>query len=336
MSSARLARVLLRTGIGLGISFAAVLLIAKTFDLTRTGQILQNAGLPALGIAGLLLAADVLARGRRWEALLRPVMPNPRASVLPHLLVGYLVNNALPARIGEIVRCHTLGEREGMSRATVGGTVVVERLLDVAVLAVIALAALFLTPSSGALQVGVATAVVLSLGGAALVWRIVTGRPGDRVSRFMDRPGLRVVSSLANRVHDGLAVVRSRRSVVAAVAWSAVAWTVTGVAFAVTARFVGLELTPPQVILFVAGVNLVAAVPAGPSNLGTFELAAVSVAAALGVSATQALAMAVIVHVATVAVTTTGGMLSLAYLYLAPAPRRVPAMADVSADPRDR
>jgi hypothetical protein len=60
------------------------------------------------------------------------------------------------------------------------------------------------------------------------------------------------------------------------------------------------------------------------------------VAAAIGVSPTQALAMAVMVHVATISVTSLGGIASAWYLYVGPLPRRVPvpAMAE-STEPRE-
>ena len=56
--------------------------------------------------------------------------------MLGYLLVGYLANNILPARLGELVRSHYLGDREGISRASALGTVVVERVVDTAVVVV--------------------------------------------------------------------------------------------------------------------------------------------------------------------------------------------------------
>jgi uncharacterized protein (TIRG00374 family) len=323
--------------IGLAISVASILVIANAFDLGRTRQVLEQAGWPAFFMAAALIGADVIVRGWRWQALLHPVRRLPTRSVLPHLLIGYLANNALPARLGELVRCHTLGDREGISRATVAGTVVVERLLDAGVLAILALVAVMMTPSSTALVVAVASALAISTVGVLFVWRIVAGRSSFGLRWIFGGSGGRALASIANRVREGLSVVQSRHAVSRAVAFSAVAWTLTSLAFATTARFVGLDLSVGEVILFVAGVNLVAVVPAGPSNLGTYELAAVSVAAAIGVPLTQALAMAVIVHVATLSVTSLGGMASALYLYVGPVarPLTVPVLAETSRDTRE-
>ena len=73
---------------------------------------------------------DIGARGARWQALLAPIAAVPYRRVLGYTYIGYLANNILPARLGELVRSHALGEGEGISRTTVLGTVVVERIVD--------------------------------------------------------------------------------------------------------------------------------------------------------------------------------------------------------------
>ena len=89
---------------------------------------------------------DIGARGARWRALLAPIAPLPYRRVLGYTYIGYLANNVLPARLGELYRSHALGEGEGVSRTTVLGTVVVERVVDtVMVVAIAAVAVLVLS-----------------------------------------------------------------------------------------------------------------------------------------------------------------------------------------------
>ena len=74
-----------------------------------------------------------LARALRWQRLLAPIAAVPYLHMLQYLLVGYVFNNVLPARLGELVRSHYAGDREGISRSTTLGTVVVERVIDLVV-----------------------------------------------------------------------------------------------------------------------------------------------------------------------------------------------------------
>ena len=46
------------------------------------------------------------------------------------VVVGYMANNLLPLRIGEVVRSYYVGEREGVSKTAALATILIERLMD--------------------------------------------------------------------------------------------------------------------------------------------------------------------------------------------------------------
>ncbi|MEA2620496.1 MAG: glycosyltransferase 2 family protein, partial [Chloroflexota bacterium] len=137
---------LLRGTIGIAISVAAVWILVHSVDVGTALQVLGRAS--PLWIAVMLVTAilDISSRGARWRVLLAPIAPLPYRRVLGYTYLGYLANNVLPARLGELYRSHALGEGEGVSRTTVLGTVVVERVVDtVMVVAIAALAVLVLS-----------------------------------------------------------------------------------------------------------------------------------------------------------------------------------------------
>jgi len=235
--------------------------------------------------------------------------------MLGYLLVGYLANNILPARLGELVRSHYLGDREGISRASALGTVVVERVVDLVAVVGIASAALLVLSVrgvvAGAVLVGAGVAglllVVLALG-------IVAHRlPGaDRVRAAVERwPQVR---EMAGKLQGGLAVAGRPSTLAEALAASAAAWTVAILAWAAVGQSIGLELSIGQAALIASGVALASAVPAGPSNLGTFEFAAVEIGKAIGVPADSAFALALIIHATILVVTSVGGGVAVARL----------------------
>ena len=57
----------------------------------------------------------------------------------------------------------------------------------------------------------------------------------------------------------------------------------TVLAFAAAGQAVDVQPTIGQAALLAAGTNLATAIPAGPGYLGTFELAAVTIAASVGI-----------------------------------------------------
>ena len=77
-------------------------------------------------------------RSERWQRLLVDERAKPhRADTYALTVVGYMGNNILPARAGDAIRVVLMAPRAETSKRTVVGTLLAERLLDVAVLLVI-------------------------------------------------------------------------------------------------------------------------------------------------------------------------------------------------------
>jgi glycosyltransferase 2 family protein len=306
---------LLRGGIGAAISVVAIWLVLRSVDIGQTIEILRAADLGWIGLVGGFVVIDLLMRALRWQRLVAPIGHVGFLPMLGYLLIGYLANNVLPARLGELVRSHYLGDREGLSRTTTLGTVVVERVVDFVVVVAIASAAILVLSVRGivanAVLAGVALAALLAAGIAVGV--AAHRLPGaDRIAAMASRWPR--VTELAGKLRGGLAVAGKPRTLTEALALSLFAWGATVLAFAAAGQAVGIELTIGQASLLAAGVALVTAIPAGPANLGTFELAAVEIAKAVGVPQHEAFAIALLVHAAILAITSVGGLVALARL----------------------
>jgi uncharacterized membrane protein YbhN (UPF0104 family) len=111
-----------------------------------------------------------------------------------------------------------------------------------------------------------------------------------------------------------LAVAGRPRTLFEALALSVAAWAATLLAFAAAGQAVGLELRIGEAALLSSGVALASAIPSGPGYLGTYELAAVKIAEALGLPTDEAFAIALLVHASILAVTSIGGAVALARL----------------------
>jgi hypothetical protein len=308
-------RAVARAVLGSAVSIVALALVLRSVDLERTVDVLRSAAPAWIVVAAVFIAVDVLVRAVRWRRLLVPIRSVGFRPMLGYLLVGYLANNVLPARLGELVRSHYLGDREGISRTTTLGTVVVERVVDTAVVVAIAAVAILVLNVRGvvtdAVTVGVAIVALLVV---ALAVGIAAHRlPGSEAVALRAARWPRV-GELATKLRDGLAVAGRPRTLVEALVLSAVAWGATLLAFAAAGQAVGLELRIGEAALLSSGVALASAIPSGPGYLGTYELAAVKIAEALGVPVDPAFAMALLVHASILIVTSAGGAVALARL----------------------
>jgi uncharacterized protein (TIRG00374 family) len=306
---------LARSGIGILISLVCLYLVLRGVDLGQTAGILGGARLPWLGLGVVAVTADLVFRALRWQVLIAPIRPVPIRRLSSYMLVGYLANNVLPARLGELVRSHYLGDREGISRSATLGTVVVERVVDTVVLVGIGAAAILVLNVRGvvvsAILVGVALAglLVVALAAALAAHRLPGAR---RISAFLGRwPRLK---GIILRLREGLRVAALPRTVAASAILSVAAWSCTVIAVLAVGQALGIELTVGEGALLAAGTNLATAIPSGPGYLGTFEYAGQTIAAAFGLPAAKGLALALLIHVLTLAVSSAGGAAALVRL----------------------
>ena len=209
--------------IGLAVSGLFLLLLLLRVDRQEIVSALSNANYlyvaPAIG----LYFVAVYFRSIRWAYLLSPIGRFPVGRLYPVVIIGYMANNLLPARLGELVRSYYLAQRETVSRSTALATVAVERVYDgVALLSFVAISApalLLLGRFEGtgdysretALAVAIGTVAIFSL---AFAFLVLAARPG--FSKVVDpilslapakaRPALR---DLVHRFIDGLQVLDS-------------------------------------------------------------------------------------------------------------------------------
>jgi uncharacterized protein (TIRG00374 family) len=303
---------LLRGTLGIAISVFAIYVLVNSVNIDAALQVLKTASPAWIAVMFVTALIDIGARGARWRVLLAPIAPLPYRRVLGYTYIGYLANNVLPARLGELYRSHALGEGEGVSRPTVLGTVVVERVVDTVMVVAIAAIAVLVLSVRGVMT----SAVLLGLAFVALLvivlgLGIVAHRlPGaDRVTAIIARrPRL---LELARRLRDGLAVAQHPRVVALALVFSALAWTASTATFLVAGQAVGVQLSVAQAALITSGVALVSIVPSGPGYVGTFELTVVAIADGLGIPRDPAFALGLLVHIVVLLITSVGGVIAM-------------------------
>lgn len=292
---------------GLAISLVALAFVFSTVDVAAAWEILAQADVVVLLLALGIVAAQIVVRGWRWRVVLphRPDgTPVPIARTILPLLVGYLGNAVLPARLGEPIRAALVARREQLDTLESFGATMLERLIDVVTLALVGFIAAvalgaewWIVVAAGAVGIGglVAFGVLVLVGttrladiGATLLSRIGLGA---RTVRFQGW-----VRSFAGGVDRG----RDLPRLGLAIGISLVAWVLDAMIFFLVAIALGIDIGFPGAVLIGAVAVLATAIPAAPGYVGTFEVAATTTAVALGVPRPEALALAVLVHLITV------------------------------------
>ena len=321
----------------LGIIGSAAFLAVFVFlfvDFDTIGGVLTTANYAYVAPSLVLYFLAVQFRTMRWRYLLRPLMGNTRRPLFPVVVVGYMANNLVPVRIGEVLRSYYLSVREPVSAAGAFGTVAVERASDVmALLLFFALAWAFL-PASGAFGdfvddvpggATVLTIVALLPFLAVLaVVGVITVLSEDTVLRLAGRVAaplpdslraraLKLVASLLN----GLTVVSSPKAFFAVFIYSIPVWAMEAamyyliaLGFDVRSQFDSQLEFIAVLLVFTAAANLAGVLPSSAGSWGPFDFFGAAALVAVGVPKEIAVGFALTVHVALwVPVTALGAIL---------------------------
>src|SRR6266550_5889021 len=120
----------------IAISFVALGAVAWWASRQHVGA-LPDDGHALRGMLGAvaIYALTTLARGERWHRVLLLIgARSRRADAYSLTAVGYMGNNTLPARAGDLLKSVLTARRTGLTTPEVLGAAVAERVLDAAAL----------------------------------------------------------------------------------------------------------------------------------------------------------------------------------------------------------
>ena len=271
-------------------------------------------------VALALMCASMFIRAEAWTAILRAAIPDApvrRRDATRGVMIGVLMSATLPARLGEPSRALIVARRLGRVRErlpVVLGTLVSQTLLNLLALAVLgtimfSTVGLFQGNEKALVFATVAPVVVIAL---LLVAPMLLRR--GKPSRFKRlRQALAMVRHGMTQVRHGLVVFKHPKLGAWAVVMQLFAWALQWIACYALLVALGLDhlagMGAAAAVLF--AVNVTAALPATPSNIGVFQAACVAVLHAYGVNNADALGYGIILQAVEVATAVALGMPAL-------------------------
>lgn len=292
-------------------------LALRNVDFSALGGALGEANYWYLLPLGLLLLGSHLLRAWRWQMLLEALPDDeqrtqrvPLTTAFYSVMIGYMVNYAAP-RLGEVARTANLARQTRLPFSGVLGTVVVERLLDVLVLALGLVAAVVVladrtaaltpifSPAADLLaEPPVAWWIIVVAGLAVVVGGALLFRTALARSARAEGMARRVVATL-HSFKDGLASVLRAPRRLGIVATTVAIWACYLVMTYLPLPMLGISglgLGDAWVLLMVGSVGM--SVPS-PGGVGSYHYVTIRTMEGLfGVATAPATAYAVLTHAA--------------------------------------
>lgn len=272
---------------------------------------------PALLLAsGAAVGVGIFLRTWRWQIMLEPELPERRyGDLLDIVNLGYLANNLLPARLGDVIRSYLAAEWTPASFTFALSTTAVERVLDTLVVVTMLFGVLpFLPVPPEAAQAGGLLGIAFFAAGIVLVVMAWYKTQSEKLIRAVLRPlpiNEAVWSERIVALLEGFAVVRQPMRFARVLLSTALIWVVAIASywFVFLAFNLNLDFVAGAFVISVAALGM--AIPSGPASTGTYDAAASGALQILGVVQGLAGGVAVILHAINFIVITLFGLWSL-------------------------
>ena len=337
-----------RFAVGLLFTGGSLALLGRLIDWKATLLALKAADPVFIGLAVTCLVLSLTAKALRWRFLLpeSSSVTTPRLYRIMH--ISFLLNNVLPARLGDVARVAMTSRQPGLRLGSVLSSLLTERVADaVTLLTCFVVVSPFLPiPGQYVEWLHVAWYTLAGLVAIALL-SVVLRRPAARwatrlrLSRAVPLPGR--ARQEASSFGEGLRQLFSRGHVAHIWGFSAIAWLGAFAINYLVMRALQIDAPVTVAVLLTCVTNLAMLIPSSPGYIGVFHAAATLALLPFDVDAARALSFAIVAHLVNVLPVSLLGAaflllgretisLNLGALRRTPAPAAVdPAVAEVEA-----
>jgi uncharacterized protein (TIRG00374 family) len=314
-----------RFGVAAAISGVALWLAVRNAQLVGLRSALTHADFVWLLPYPVVCIVLNVIRGEIWRQLLRRRVTTAQAFWA--YSVGFLANNVLPFRLGEAVRVVMLSRRCELPVVEVAAAAGLERLLDLAILAVLLAAVGPRIARIPGLMTG--AVLVVAIVGLALVaivmlvrWRDQSLVALERATGWMSDASRRVVAAKWRDLTRGLGILLKPSVGIPVTGAAAVVWILTVVLQWLVLRSFQPQAGVVDATFMIVAVSLAIALPAAPGFVGVYHLAgqqALAVAFPRLYDANTALAATTVSHAVSYVTSTALGVIGLWYFGIPPA-----------------
>lgn len=258
-------------------SIVFLFLALRKVDLVSAWQAVLSARQKDLLLAWLCLLVSYVVRAWRWRLVLYAIKPVPLWTMWRVFVVGFMSNNILPVRMGEVVRAYLLGRMIGVNSAAVLGTIAVERVWDVIMvllLLVVGVAFGMLGGMGSSIWLGATMVGGLIVGVVLLaVWGEHLAGWGERLMRPVSPSWAKKLADLGRSFVSGLRSVGSVSRAARITFWTAASWGLFMAYAHFLLRAYGLSVSPAGVAFLLGVAGMGVAIPSAPGSVGTLEYA---------------------------------------------------------------
>jgi hypothetical protein len=296
------------------ISILLVAAILLFVDINKVIEGVIGFGVEQFVVLMILVVISFVLRAVLWKELLGPFGKVSFSDSFHINNIGFLVNNILPLRIGEIVKAVLIGKKYSIGKVKAFSTVVVNRILEGFVLVLFFIAGMLIAPSIGSeiknVMILPAIAFLLMLG--LFVFPDVYLKISEKIVKGISPNLYEKTKNMLKDIIVGEKAFRQGWKANAAIILSTIGvWGVVAGLYYLTALRFGLNMGIGELLVITAFTSLVTIIPSAPGFIGTFQAGFIFVFLAMGFGAEEATAVSIVIQLAFLVATSILGLISL-------------------------
>ncbi len=297
---------ILKISLGLVLSLGFGYLAARGVEWAAVLDAFGRVDLGLLALSSLWLGVIFFFRAYRWQKLVEPVQRVHVSVFFSATLIGFMGNNVLPLRAGEILRVYALSRLGPVPLSTAIATGALDRLLDLITVSLFVVLSLpYLTPLAGYVKGSViflGIMLVLLFGG----WWLVRGENRPWLAWLPQR-----LQSITQELIDSLQVLRQGALLLQTFLVSIVVWATMVIYYWLLLKVCGFSLPVEAAVIVILFVAAGVALPAAPGFVGVFQYAIVLGLSFYAVPKEEALSFSIVAFFAQYIPITFGGLIIL-------------------------
>lgn len=223
-----------------------------------------------------VIILTMFIRALRWKYLLQPIRICRAAELFPPVMIGFMANNILPIRLGEVVRAYSLGATTNESRSSIFATIVIERIFDgLTLMLMFWLVFLYVPVPAGIRKFGVVSLVINVAAVFGLI--LLRGKQNSLLKIFMAPlfflPLIfkEKIGTIVRKFGEGLGIFGDYRALGIISLWSVLLWLIIALSnyfvFMAFGLYPGIEASFILLLFVAAAVML----PSAPGFVGVFQ-----------------------------------------------------------------
>ena len=288
-----------------GVSAFLIWFVFKDLDWQGFILALEDISASYILLGAALLIYSVWVRAQRWKILISPQGPSKTKDLFDALLVGYLGNDVLPFRLGEVLRAALAARKTKILISGIGATILVDRVLDMLSFLIIAACFYMFYPIADWAQ----TVAIIGFSALIIFLGLAIFMRGQREklfgwieswSRRKAEAGKIKMAGHVLSLFKGIETIWQMPQPVRVVLYTVWLWILYILITALGLAAFHFDFTPTEffmasmVLLTFTTISL--SIPSAPGFVGTYHGAVVAALALVGVANTPAQAFAIVFH----------------------------------------